>query len=80
MLVIEVYDTGIGIKQENLKNLFKLFSKLEDKCQINKEGTGLGLYICRQLVDQMEGTIDVESEENKFTHFTIKIPIIEDQN
>ena len=44
-LKLTFYDTGMGIKEQDLKNLFKIFGKLNDPQQINKEGTGLGLYI-----------------------------------
>lgn len=58
----EVYDTGIGISKKNQKDLFKLFGKvLQKNKQVNKEGVGLGLYICKGLTEQLGGVIDVES-------------------
>jgi signal transduction histidine kinase len=50
-LQIEIYDTGPGIKNEDLNKLFNLFGKLDDPKSFNKEGTGLGLYISALLVD-----------------------------
>jgi len=44
-LKLTFYDTGMGIKEQDKKNLFRIFGKLNDPQQINKEGTGLGLYI-----------------------------------
>jgi signal transduction histidine kinase len=49
-LLLTFYDTGIGIKESNIKKLFQIFGKLEDPKQINTEGTGLGLYITSRLV------------------------------
>ena len=57
-----------------MQKLFKIFGKLNDPNQINVEGTGLGLYITSNLVNQLGGTIQVESEFEKFTLFTIRIP------
>ncbi len=74
ILTITVKDTGIGIKQEDLGNLFKTFSRLEESRNRHIEGTGLGLHITQQLVQMMQGTIDVESEYGKGTVFTVKIP------
>jgi signal transduction histidine kinase len=50
-VLFEVFDTGIGISKPNMKNLFKLFGKLEqlDK-EVNKEGLGFGLYIVKQFI------------------------------
>ena len=50
-LQITIRDTGIGIKQENLKNLFINFGKLEDFQGRNKSGTGLGLSICKEIIE-----------------------------
>lgn len=50
-LEIKVYDTGIGIKNEDKDKLFQLFGKLPDQQNINREGTGLGLHITKQLVE-----------------------------
>jgi signal transduction histidine kinase len=47
---LEFYDSGIGIKESMKDNLFKIFGKLDDPNNINKDGTGLGLYICNQII------------------------------
>lgn len=73
-LRLVIYDTGLGIKEQDLKNLFKIFSKLNDPLQINKEGTGLGLYITHNLVVQLGGTVLVESKFEQYTKFTVTIP------
>ena len=57
LLIIHVTDTGVGIAQEDLNKLFNRFSKLHKTASINQEGFGLGLNICRQIVEQAGGCI-----------------------
>ncbi|MBP5605785.1 MAG: response regulator [Ruminiclostridium sp.] len=57
-----VTDTGIGIKQEDMGKLFEAFTQVDVTKNRKKEGTGLGLTICHQLVTLMGGEIKVESE------------------
>jgi CheY-like chemotaxis protein/nitrogen-specific signal transduction histidine kinase len=66
---IEVTDTGIGIHDELLKNLFAPFSQIEDKDMGYYEGTGLGLSICKELVKLMNGDIGVISKPNEGSTF-----------
>lgn len=73
-LVISASDTGTGIKQEDIDSLFDRFSRLDEIKNRNIEGTGLGLYITRRLVNMMDGSIEVESEYGKGSVFTVKIP------
>ncbi|MBO4899192.1 MAG: response regulator [Lachnospiraceae bacterium] len=73
-LLIAVSDTGIGIKEEDLDNLFKSFTRLEESRNRHIEGTGLGLNITQNLVSMMNGTIEVTSEYGKGSVFTVKIP------
>jgi signal transduction histidine kinase len=68
VLRIEVRDTGVGIPEEELDNLFKPFNTTKDK------GMGLGLYFCKKTVDAHKGIIEVKSRVGKGTSFTIKIP------
>ncbi len=66
-------DNGIGITPEYMENIFEPFSRAEDT-RINKiEGTGLGLSISKSIVAMMNGTIQVESEVNKGSKFTVTI-------
>ena len=74
VLVLSVEDTGIGIKQEDMKNLFSSFERLELNKNRYIEGTGLGLNITERLVSIMDGKIDVESEYGKGSCFTVHIP------
>jgi signal transduction histidine kinase len=63
-LVIKIIDSGRGIPKECMERLFIKFTRLEDKEQMNKEGTGIGLSICKCLVESMGGQILVDSEVN----------------
>lgn len=74
MLIFTVTDTGRGIKEEDIPQLFEKFKRLELIENQNVEGTGLGLNIVKQLVDLMQGTIKVESEYGKGSVFTVSIP------
>jgi signal transduction histidine kinase len=67
-----VKDTGIGIKEEDLKKLFNAFSRIPTPDQF-KKGTGLGLYISQKLANQLGGKIDVNSEIGKGTTFTLVV-------
>ncbi|MCF2491039.1 hybrid sensor histidine kinase/response regulator [Dyadobacter sp. CY347] len=64
-----VRDTGIGIKEENLNNLFKPFSQVDSSVNRMYGGTGLGLVICERLIRLMNGAIRVESEHGKGSSF-----------
>lgn len=70
---ITVTDTGWGISAEKLPQIFDRFYRIDHR-GIN-QGVGLGLYICRQIIEAHQGTITVESEEGKGTQFTICLPI-----
>jgi len=69
--IIEVTfkDTGIGISEENQKNIFKPFYTTEAK------GMGLGLVICKKYIEEHGGTITVESKKNQGSTFTVRLPI-----
>ncbi|MCR5397899.1 MAG: response regulator [Lachnospiraceae bacterium] len=73
-LVISVSDTGIGIKEDDLNNLFERFTRLEENKNKHIEGTGLGLHITQQLVYMMNGRIEVKSEYGVGSVFTVSIP------
>ncbi|WP_070966491.1 TMAO reductase system sensor histidine kinase/response regulator TorS [Vibrio sonorensis] len=75
-VTFEISDTGVGIKEQEMANLFEAFSQVEDGPHI-KGGTGLGLAISKHLVEAMGGTIDVESEyqQGSCFRFTLTLPI-----
>ena len=64
----EVIDTGLGIPEEKLDNLFRPFNTSKTK------GMGLGLSFCKQTIEAHGGNISVKSEQGKGTTFTITIP------
>ena len=74
-LRISVADTGLGIKRENLDKLFQPFRQLDTGLTRQHEGTGLGLVICKRLVERLGGTISVESEWGKGSTFQFTLPI-----
>ena len=62
-LYIEVKDNGLGVKEEDQSKLFKQFSSFKDPSRnINTRGIGLGLVICKMLVEQFQGTINFKSK------------------
>lgn len=75
LLKIILKDTGIGIKKEDLSNLFQAFKQLDSSTTKEYKGTGLGLSIVKSLVEIMDGTIEVNSEFGKGTEFKINIPL-----
>ena len=74
-LLIRFQDNGIGMSNEVLERLFQPFMQADNKSTRRVTGTGLGLVITRMLVDQMQGTIEVDSTPNRGTTVQIKIPI-----
>ncbi len=70
-LKMQVSDSGIGIKEEDLNKLFGGFQRLDLEQNRNIEGTGLGLAITHSLVEQMNGRMEVSSEYGKGSVFTI---------
>jgi len=69
-----VDDTGIGIKPEQIGMLFEAFRQLDGTAKRLYEGTGLGLHLCRRLLELMHGEIGVESEFGKGSRFIFILP------
>ena len=74
MLLFVVEDTGIGIAQEAQKRLFEEFLQADSSTTRNFGGTGLGLAISKRLVDLMDGTIVMKSEEGEGSSFSFTLP------
>ncbi len=72
--ILSVSDTGIGMRLEEIPNLFKPFHQIDTGLTRKHEGTGLGLSICKKLLKMMGGTIGVESELGRGSIFTIRFP------
>ncbi len=73
-LIFNVSDTGIGIDEKDRKAIFEEFRQADGTLTRQYDGTGLGLSICKKFVELMDGTLTLESEVNKGSKFTIKIP------
>jgi signal transduction histidine kinase len=74
-LVIKVKDTGIGVSEEDQKNIFDRFFQVKSRDKDVSEGTGIGLAIVKEYINLMNGTVEVESREGKGTVFMIRIPV-----
>ncbi|WP_341636966.1 ATP-binding protein [Staphylococcus casei] len=72
--ILYITDTGSGIAPEHLQQVFDRFYKVDASRKRGKQGTGLGLFICRMIIDGHDGSIDVKSELSKGTQFSIKLP------
>lgn len=73
-LYIRMEDTGIGIRQEDLPYIFQSYGRLDRKANRHIEGTGLGLPICQQLTQLMDGQLGVESTYGQGSTFWVRIP------
>lgn len=71
LAVIEIKDNGLGIKEVNKPKLFSMFKRFHD----HVEGSGIGLYIVKRIVENAGGKIEVMSEENKGSNFMIYLNI-----
>lgn len=74
-VVLNVLNEGEGIPVDKLPMLFQKFSRIDTPGQKTKKGTGLGLYICKEIVEKHGGKIWVETEEGKWADFMFKLPV-----
>ncbi len=74
-ILVEILDTGCGIPKAHLEKLFDPFYTTKTGDNDRPQGTGLGLYMARQLLNAYGGMIDVESEEKKGAKFCVRIPM-----
>jgi PAS domain S-box-containing protein len=72
--LLSVSDTGIGMAQEDIPDLFQPFHQIDTGLARKSEGTGLGLSICKKILDLMGGSIEVESRLGQGSTFTIHLP------
>jgi len=73
----DIIDTGIGIKEEDKKNIFEVFQQADGSFSRRYGGLGIGLSIAKQVNTLMEGDIHFESQLGKGTHVTLTIPMLE---
>jgi signal transduction histidine kinase len=71
----EVHDTGIGIPEDKIDNIFERFHQVDDQHSRNNEGTGLGLAMVRELTLLHGGKVDVRSKIGKGSVFRVELPI-----
>lgn len=74
-IIGQVEDTGIGITQEKLSELFTRFYQVDTTTAGQQKGTGLGLALTKHLIEYQGGTITVESQEGSGTTFTFRLPV-----
>ena len=77
-LKIKIMDTGIGIPTDLIPHIFDRFYQVDNTLTRRGEGTGIGLALVKELVQLMEGSIEVQSKEGKGTEFIINLPIIDE--
>ena len=74
MVEVSVTDTGIGIEKHLLPKLFRIDEKTRTYGTAHEKGTGLGLILCRELIEKNHGKIEVESEPEKGSKFYFTLP------
>lgn len=77
-VTVKVKDNGVGIPKKNQDELFTKFFQAENVRKMKMEGTGLGLFIVKNIVDKHEGDIECNSEEGKGTEFIVTLPLKKD--
>jgi signal transduction histidine kinase len=73
--LIAVADEGLGIPAGELDRIFEKFYRLDPEQTHGVGGSGLGLYICRELVERMSGALTVASEPGRGSTFTVELPV-----
>ncbi|WP_432797724.1 hybrid sensor histidine kinase/response regulator [Poriferisphaera sp. WC338] len=74
-LVFEIEDTGVGIGEDDIQRIFLPFDQVDMSVRRKAGGTGLGLTICKRLVDLLGGKLAVHSEPRKGSRFTVTLPL-----
>ena len=74
-LVIKITDSGIGIPEKSKSDIFKRFFRAPNAIRTHANGSGLGLFIAKNILKRHHGDISFISSENKGTKFTLTIPI-----
>lgn len=74
LLTFTVKDTGQGIRKEDLSQIFKMYGQVDSKKNYGKEGTGIGLAISKYFIEEMGGTVRVESTYGKGSTFSFILP------
>ncbi|HPG51548.1 MAG TPA: ATP-binding protein, partial [Spirochaetota bacterium] len=73
--IVSISNEGVGISKEDIEErLFRKFSRLKQKGTEGVKGSGLGLYICKKIVEKHKGKIWAESEVGKYVTFSFSLP------
>jgi len=72
---IKIKDNGQGISEREIDNIFNRFYQVDNSSSRRGEGTGIGLALCKEFIELMNGTIEVKSSSGKGSEFTIQLPI-----
>ncbi len=72
-VTVRVYNEGVGIAEEDIAHVFDRFYKSDKSRGLDKSGVGLGLYICKTIMDNLGETISVSSRQNEFCEFTVTL-------
>ncbi len=75
-IIVEINDTGIGIPKDRIDKIFDSYEQADSSTARTFGGTGLGLTICKNLIDLMDGFIEVESVPGKGASFIVTVPLI----
>ena len=73
-IIISVEDEGMGIAEDKIDYIFKRFEQVQNNKKIERQGSGIGLYLVKSLIDLHGGTIEVKSKVDKGSKFTVSIP------
>ncbi len=74
-LQVSVSDSGIGIKEEDMDKLFQSFQQIDMSSTKSYEGTGLGLYLCKKILDLLHGNVSVTSQFGAGSEFKFTLPL-----
>ena len=77
--VLRVKDTGMGIPQADISRIFTEFFRASNARRSQVPGTGVGLAGVKELVERFDGELELESEENRGSAFTVRLPLYEEE-
>jgi len=72
---VSIQDTGVGIESTEIPKIFQRFYRIDNSRSRSQEGSGLGLYIAKDLIEKMHGKVFVHSEVGKGSTFSFSLPI-----
>jgi signal transduction histidine kinase len=74
LVTVSVADTGIGIAPEQISKIFRIDTKFKRRGTAGEQGTGLGLILCQEFVEQHQGTLNISSQPGQGTTVTFTLP------